>query len=136
MAVVIDVGEGERKIDRVERSRWNEVDMSTGKTSVPVAIVDVESPALKGGDNVHVPIVIEIPDDDGPARHGPSRSGSGQRGVELPVAFSIAQVDLDAGFCVSDENQVQFAVTIDIHELRCHIPVLAAHQRFRETSLP
>src|SRR5262245_31070740 len=136
MTVVIHVREGKREVDRVERTRWEEVDRAAGEASAPVAVVDVESPPLEGRDDVHVTIVIEVSHDDGATRDGPPRSWSGQCGMELPVAFPISEVDLDACLRVADENQVELAVAVDIGEVRCHIPILAAHDRLREPSLP
>jgi hypothetical protein len=48
------------------------------------------------------------------------------------VALPIPKIDLDASLLQPKEDQVQFAVAIDIGQLGRHIPVLARHDCFGE----
>src|SRR5262245_2771340 len=70
MTIVIHVPQGERDTNRVKRPRRDEVRQTSGKASLPLAVVDVQSPAVERGDHVQVTVVIEIPEHEVSAGHG------------------------------------------------------------------
>src|SRR2546428_9967627 len=77
-AILVDVTENERLKIRALRGK---VYRTSGEIALAIAMVDVDPPALEGRDQVEVPVVIEIADNQGPTRHGGSRARLGERGV-------------------------------------------------------
>ena len=80
--------------------------------------------------------MIEIADDQGPTRHGASRTRLGERSVERPVPRPIAEVHLDTGISISEQDQVRMTITVEIRELGPHISVLFLKNLSRVPSPP
>src|SRR5439155_323538 len=99
-----------------------------------IAVVNVDPPALEGRDQVEVTVLIEIADNQGPARHGGSRAGLGERSVERPVPRPIAEVHLDARVSIPEQDQVQMVIPVDVGELGGHMAVVSAKNLFRESA--
>jgi len=133
VAILVDVAECERvKLPR----RRVKIHVAAGEASPAVAVVNVDPPALKRRDQVKVPVVIEIPDDEGPTWHGRAGSDVREPRMEPPGPRAIAEVDLEADLGISDQDQVQIAVPVDIGELRGDIPVVSRKNPFRESPRP
>lgn len=101
-----------------------------GEGSAAIAMIDVDSPALKGRDQVHVAVIIQVPDGQCAAGHCLFGSDLRKGSVELPVSLSITVINLDARLLKSDQDKFQRAVPIDISELGCHVPVVCPKSLF------
>ena len=71
---------------------------TAGEAAPPIAVIDVDPPALKRRHQIEVTVVIEIPHDEGTTRHRLSGSNLGKRRVEFPVPFPITEIDSTAAF--------------------------------------
>ena len=80
-------------------------------------------------------VVIEIPDNQVPPGHGLSGSGLGKRPLEDPIPGPVTEVNLDADLFISDQDQVQMTVLVEISELGRHISVLSPKDLFGESPL-
>ena len=130
MAILVDVTQGERlKLPR----RGVEIYRTPREATPPIAVIDVDR-ALKRRDDVQVTVVIEVPDNQRSTWHDPLRPRFRERRVELPVPRPIAEIDLEAGRSISEQDEVQMAVSVEIAERRGHITVLSPKSLSREPS--
>src|SRR5437879_11352078 len=77
-AIVVDVPEGERLKGG---ARHGQGYGAAAEVSLPIAIVDVDPPALKRRHQVQVTVVIQVPDDQGASWHDRPRPGRGESRV-------------------------------------------------------
>src|SRR5687768_18583919 len=133
MAIFVDVSQGQRfrRLQRLPRRGG-----TSCETAAPVAVVNVEPPTLESDDHVDVAVVIYIADEHVSSRHDRSRPGLGQCLVQSPVSGSVSIVDLEAGFLISEHEQVEKAITVEVGEFGSDPAVTGAQNLFGEASLP